>query len=160
MGEAMICADASTGIDVAILVTMRKLSAVEGRAKDMRRDMDLVRTILRTIQAKADLKHSEIKIEGHDELIVGRHIAMLYDAGYIEGVDAQTLADPYKRILVTDLTWQGHEFAGALLTDEGVWEKVKAAFGPEKLATVPLKMIETVATQALTAWGLKQIGLG
>lgn len=146
-------------IDVAISVALRRLYRAAERDRDMRRDMELVRAILRAVQDRPNLKHRELTLDGHDPLAVGRHVQMLFDAGYIEGVASQSLSDPFKRVAITDLTWQGHELAGALLTDEGVWDKVKTALGPEKLATVPLKMIESVATQALTAWGLKQVGL-
>jgi hypothetical protein len=142
-------------IDVAIWTTMRKLSHVEGRGGDMERDMELVRKILRAIKAKTDLAPVRMTVEGYDAAVVSRHLVMLHGAGYIDGM----IWHGDGEVLVVDLSWNGHEFAGALISDEGTWEKVKAAFGPEKLATVPLKMIETVATQALTAWGMKQMGL-
>lgn len=144
-------------VDVAILATMKKLEHVQGRGWDMRRDMELVREIFRTIIAKDDLDANEIAIAGHDEATVARHVEMLYSAGYIDG----TLFDGGRqpRVLVVDLSWQGHEFAGALLTEETVWAKVKEALGPEKLATMPLKYIESVAGEALLAWLKTKMGL-
>lgn len=125
----------------------------------MTRDMELVREILRAIIAKPDLKPEEIRLEGRDPVAVGAHIAMLHKAGYIEGTAFRVIKSTYPAILVENLTWEGHEFAGALLTDETTWEKVKTAFGPEKLAAAPLKIIQDVATAALKAWAMNRIGL-
>ena len=142
-------------VDVAILAAMKKLEHVQGRGTDMRRDMELVREIFRVIIAKNDLEAREITVPGHDDKIVNRHVSMLHRAGYIDG----TSFKGGERILAVDLSWQGHEFAGALLSEETVWTRVKDALGPEKLATVPLKYIETVAMEALIAWGKVKLGL-
>ncbi|MFC3072345.1 DUF2513 domain-containing protein [Shinella pollutisoli] len=143
-------------MNVAILATMKKLDHVQGRGTDMRRDMELVREIFRVVIAKEGLEGKEISIPGYDAKIVNRHVSMLYRAGYIDGTPF--MGD--ERILAVDLSWQGHEFAGALLTEETVWVKIKDALGPEKLATVPLKYIEAVAMEALIAWGKAKLGLG
>lgn len=150
---------AATEVDVAIFVTLAKLAHVRGEGGDMKRDMELVREILREIRAKSDLQPREITITGYGEEDAGRHIEMLFNEGYIEGSQFRGGGRPYTTVLVKDLTWSGHDLAGALLTDEGVWQKVKAALGPERLASVPLKMVQSVATDALTAWAKDQLGL-
>jgi hypothetical protein len=61
--------------------------------------------------------------------------------------------------LVRDLSWEGHEFAGAILVEESTWQKVKEALGPENLAAMPLKIIQDLATKALTAWAINKMGL-
>lgn len=146
-------------VNVAIHVARAKLAHVEKQGGEVKRDMEVVRKILKAIQERTDAKPNYLQIDGVDPDEVGRHVALLHEAGYIRGIRFTTLSDQYERIAIQDLTWSGHEFAGALLTDDGTWQKVKSAFGPEKLATAPLKMIENVATQALTAWAMKQIGL-
>lgn len=148
-------------VELAIASHMAMLSHVESREWDMRRDMELVRTILRMIQEKPHLDYSTLTtIKGYDDLVVGRHVEMLFNAGYIDGRSSvQPGIGKPDTIKIKDLSWQGHEFYGAISTDEGTWQKVKDAFGPEKLATAPLKMIEAVATQALTAWAMGQMGL-
>jgi hypothetical protein len=60
---------------------------------------------------------------------------------------------------VKDLTWPCHEFAGAVLSDESAWDKIKTAIGPEKLVSMPLKVIQDVATKALTDWALGKLNL-
>lgn len=125
----------------------------------MQRDMELVRDILRAVIGREGLKLREVKIDGYDPEAVGRHVELLYRAGYIEGVSHQAISAPYAKVLVKDLTWEGHEFAGALLANDSVWQKVKAAFEPEVLRAMPLRLIQSVATDALKAWVLSQMGL-
>ena len=132
---------------------------LEHKGTEMRRDMELVRTIFKQVLEKKDLKPREITIEGYDEIIVGRHLEMLYEAGYLHGIVHSTIGRQHSVILVRDLTWEGHEFAGAILVDDSVWSKVKSAFGPDNLAIAPLKIVQAVATDALTAWAKARIGL-
>lgn len=148
-----------SAVDVAIAAKMRQLSHLVGGADDVKRDMELVRKILRTIIDKNDLQARELRLDGYGEEMLGSHVEMLYDAGYLKGVAIPLASNHYTTILVSTLTWEGHEFAGALLTDEATWDKVKAAFGPEQLAIAPLKMIGSVATAALTAWAMQRLGL-
>lgn len=148
----------ATEVDVAIFVALAKLAHVRVEGADMQRDMELVREILRTIQAKADLTPREITVDGYDPEVVGRHIEILYRDGYIEGPSFSGGRN-YLTVLVKDLTGAGHDLAGVTLTEESVWQKVKAGIGPEKLATWPIKFIEKVATDAMMAWAKGQLGL-
>lgn len=149
----------ATEVDVAIAATLARLAHVRGEGADMQRDMELVRDIFREVIARKDLKLREVRLDGYDPATVGRHVEMLYNAGYIDGVSQQAIKQAYANVEVKDLSWEGHEFACALLADESVWQKVKAALGPEKLASLPLKMIQSVATDALEAWVRGQLGL-
>ena len=123
----------------------------------MRRDMEVVRKVLRAIQDKDNLTPRKLTVEGLDDFTVGYHVALLHEAGYIDGPSTKTNSLPYKHVLVTDLTWQGHEFAGAILSDESTWDKIKATLGPEKLISMPLRVIQDIATKELTEWGLRAL---
>ncbi|MGV6875944.1 DUF2513 domain-containing protein [Pseudochelatococcus sp. B33] len=146
-------------VDVAIATALAKLAHVRGEGADMQRDMELVRAILKDVITSDSLRAREIKLDGYDPAIVGRHVEILFNAGYLEGVKSQVKGDPTPFMLVKDLTWEGHEFAGALLANDSVWQKVKAAFEPEVLRAMPLRLIQSVATDALKAWVLSQMGL-
>jgi hypothetical protein len=124
-----------------------------GRMK-MQRDMEVIRKVLRAIQEKNDLELRRLQIEGLDEFTVAYHVSQLHQAGYIDG-------PPPKPgfAIVRDLTWAGHEFAGAILTDDSTWSKIKEAIGSEKLIGMPLKVVQELATKALTAWAMKKLGL-
>ena len=121
--------------------------------------MEVVRKILRAIQDKPNLTPKVLTVEGLDDFTVGHHVALLHAAGYIDGPSSNNNSLPYRLVMVKDLTWQGHDFAGALLTDDSTWDKIKKEIGPEKLVTLPLKVIEALATKALTAWATTKLGL-
>lgn len=124
----------------------------------MKRDMEVVRTILRAIQDKPDLKHVEMKFDGVDDLTAARHLEMLISAGYVDAITQSIISRPTPYILVRDLTWNGHEFAGALLADESTWQKVKSSLGGQ-LEKMPLKIVQDIATKALTSYAMHKIGL-
>jgi hypothetical protein len=125
----------------------------------VQRDMEVVRTILRAVQDKKDLKPTPMKFDGVDELTAGRHLELLIEAGYVDGIVSRTIGSPGPIVFVKDLTWDGHEFAGALLTDQSTWDKLKSAVGPEKLVSLPLKVVQDLATKALTSWAMHKMGL-
>lgn len=125
---------------------------------DVKRDMDLVRRILLDVQAKTSLEPELIKIDGRDDAVVGRHIEMLFDAGYLEGIEHSTMASRYRDVLVKDLSWEGHEFVGAIFKEE-LWEKLKSAIGPGELASLSLKAIKDASIAAATAYLKGKLGL-
>lgn len=125
----------------------------------MTRDMELIRQILLQIEARKDLSLKPVEIDGADPVILGRHVEMLYQAGFIEGpkpISALSTGMPY--IIVRDLSWSGHDFISAL-KNEGVWNKIKQSYSPEQLASFPLEVIKTIGVGLLTAWAKQQVGL-
>jgi hypothetical protein len=85
----------------------------------MKRDMDLIRTILQRIESDQDLT-----IEGHGSREISYHVALLKDAGFL---DAYLLTDGFGRIdraVVKRLTWDGHEFLDAT-RDDTLWRKAR-----------------------------------
>jgi hypothetical protein len=124
----------------------------------MQRDMEVIRKVLRAIQKKADLSLAPLHVDGLDNFTVGYHVALLHSAGYIDGPKPKELGDAFV-VAVKGLTWEGHEFTGAILTDDSTWSKIKDAVGPEKLINMPLKVIQDLATKALITWGSNKLGL-
>jgi hypothetical protein len=74
-------------------------------------------------------------------------------------VHTGTYDAPFPKILIKDLSWEGHDFAGAI-ADDGVWKKIKEIFTPSELAKLPLKTIGDVAKGLLSKWALSKAGLG
>ncbi len=124
----------------------------------MKRDMELVRTILRNVQDRDSVEAEEVKIDGYPEWVVNRHAEMLADAGLLQAAGSLPTEDGLI-ITIRDLTWEGHDFLAAL-ADEGVWTKIKQTFTPTQLASMPLAIIKTVGMELLKAYALRQIGLG
>lgn len=124
----------------------------------VKRDMELVRRILLAVQAKTDLEPERIVIDGEDDLVVSRHIEMLFDNGYLEGIEHTSLNDRYRGIFVKDLSWDGHEFIGAIGKD-AIWQKLKDNLAPGELTTLSLKAIKDASIAAATAYIKGKIGL-
>ena len=68
-----------------------------------------------------------IQIEGYDDVTVARHVEMLIEAGLAKGSSRESGSSHTPVVKVTDLTWEGHEFASAL-QNKGVWNKIKQTF--------------------------------
>lgn len=122
----------------------------------VKRDMEVVRKILRAVQEKNDLQQKRIEIPGLDDFTVTYHLSLLHQAGYIDAVVHRSGA--VDLVLVRDLTWEGHEFAGALLADESTWQKIRGSLG-DQLEKMPLKLVQDLASKALTAWAVHKMGL-
>jgi Hypothetical protein (DUF2513) len=100
-----------------------------------------------------------LEIPGVGDDVLSRHLEMLLNAGLIEGIVTGSCLEPYPKILVKDLSWDGHELAGAL-ADEGIWKKLKETYSPSEMAKLPLKAIGEVAKALITKWALSKAGLG
>jgi hypothetical protein len=124
----------------------------------MRQDMELIRKILQHVEARTDLDAREVEIDGVDEIFLGRHVERLFDLGYLEGSVIKTNSRPYKRVLVTDLSFDGHEFCAAL-SSNGVLEKIKDAFDAKELAALPLKAIKETAVALSIAYAKSKLGM-
>jgi hypothetical protein len=124
----------------------------------MTRDMELIRKIISTIQAREDAApQMGMKIEGYDDAIVMRHVEMLYNAGYIDGTQRGT-AGGKPLIVVRDLSWSGHDFA-ASIENEGVWATIKQKLSPSELATMPLTIIKDVGMALLKSYAMHKLGI-
>lgn len=90
----------------------------------MKRNMDLVRTILLKIEEYPEPNGwVDISIEGYTNLEISYHIKLLSQAKLIEAVDGDDTSGFDWRAI--SLTWEGHEFLDAA-KNITVWEKTKA----------------------------------
>lgn len=117
----------------------------------MKRDMDLIRKILLTVE-EYDENSTEIpllQIDGEDGMAVYYHAKLLIDAGFIEGT---IVSGP--GVYVTAMTWSGHDFLDTVRS-ETVWDKTKGLV-KEKTGSVSLDVLKALATQvSLGLLGLK-----
>ena len=126
----------------------------------MKRDMELVREILLKVQARTDLKPQRQIIEGRDDLIVERHIEMLYEAGLLEGLPHKSSQRPAAgaEIFITDMSWEGHDFLAAL-ENENVWSKIRTTFSTAELAGLPVSLLKELGAELLKVWAKGKLGL-
>jgi hypothetical protein len=129
----------------------------KGRAL-MTRDMELIRKIFAEIQSRKDVYPRTLDIPGADDDIVSRHLEMLLSAGYIEGLRSDPLGPSLPIITVTDLSWDGHDFA-AVLANDSVWVKLKKTFSASELETLPLGIIKDAGKGLLAQWVKSKLGL-
>ena len=125
----------------------------------MTRDMELVRKILFEIDSWPDTHPRAVRVEGHDDKTVFRHLEMLHEAKLIDvygSVHRSNVTGEIDQILVTDMSWAGHDFVAAL-KDASVWNKIKASLSPDQLARMPLEAMKAVAIYTLTEMAKRQI---
>ncbi len=125
----------------------------------MIRDMELIREILLTIQARPDSMLQRFTLDGYDQNVVGRHVQLLVQEGYLDGKVHDSSLQHQLTCFVSDLTWKGHDFVAAIQNDT-VWEKIKNAMSPKELATAPITLIKTLGMRLLEDHLKQLVGLG
>jgi Hypothetical protein (DUF2513) len=99
----------------------------------VKRDMDLVRTILLAIEARPFTgTPSVLSIPGEDQGAVNYHLLLLKEAGYIDVVTMKGLGPGGPQVWPSRLTWEGHEFIDAARNEtvwKEAWGQVKAKGG-------------------------------
>lgn len=86
----------------------------------MKRDMNLVRSILLSIEATPVNGNVPLDFPGYDEDTVHYHLKIMVDGGLIEGLD---ISDPFsQRVMPMGITWAGHDFIDNARS-ETVWKK-------------------------------------
>ena|SRR5947209_8159548 len=89
----------------------------------MKRDMDLIRLLLRSLEDETEPP----ELKTYDERTKANHAALLIEQGLAEGVIAQMGFNEIARADLDRLTWAGHDFLDAS-RDETLWKKAKEKF--------------------------------
>ena len=100
----------------------------------MKRDMELVREILLSLEESP----RNTTIEGYSKEEVNYHVALLIEAGLIDGfVSKNVLSGSVapSSVVVNRLTWNGHEFAENIRQSE-IWNTIKVEFKEASVATI------------------------
>lgn len=91
----------------------------------MRRDFDLIRKILLTMEAhEHGFLGNELKIHGYTEEQIGFHVYLLGEAGLAKVVENTNVQSESPSAFPLNLTWAGYEFIEAA-KDETLWGKAK-----------------------------------
>lgn len=118
----------------------------------MKRDMDLVRRLMLAAEGQPAGEHffaRDIMQADDDGAVIAEHVHLLFDAGYLTGDPDRTIAIlPHPgRVLITGITWRGHEFLDAV-RDDTVWQKTKAKLTATG-GSATLEIVTQVATSIL-----------
>ncbi|MCI7693554.1 DUF2513 domain-containing protein [Veillonella caviae] len=119
----------------------------------MKRDLDLIRNILFTIENSnsidASLTLNSLSKLHQDQELILYHVFLLDDAGFIIGIIDETA--PY--ISITRLTNEGHDYLDTI-RDDSVWNQTKSTLGKIS-GSASLEVVKTIASKlALTFLGL------
>jgi hypothetical protein len=96
----------------------------------MKRDMELVRTLLLRVEdmpfeagevVGIDWGNEFFNVEGYDRSTTIKHFELLMEERFIAGPSGQGMTQFY----ITGLTWKGHEFIDSIRNPE-VWRRTKA----------------------------------
>lgn len=92
----------------------------------MKRDMDLIRSIMLWIEAQPE-GHNwgwKIAIDGHTDEEIGFHVHLLGQAGLLAVAEATSSDSTSPSAVPISITWTGFEFIEAA-KDDTVWAKVR-----------------------------------
>lgn len=93
----------------------------------MKRDMDLVRQILMTLNEHQNgFAPGRLTVDGYSNEKIGYHCYLLGEAGLIEAIDNTEIGSPSPTAIAQRLTWHGHEFIENA-QNENVWSQTKKA---------------------------------
>jgi hypothetical protein len=93
----------------------------------MKRDMDLIREILLTMERHEYGNAPDIlEVEGYTEEQIGYHCYLLNDAGLINAADVTDASSTSPSAIPFNLKWNGHEFI-ANAQNENIWGQAKEA---------------------------------
>ena len=91
----------------------------------MKRDMDLVRTILLALaDSDEPLLSTDLVTDEYSRDVIGYHFLILDEAGLIMANVKPAGDDPYYIAAASRLTWEGNDFL-----DESIWKRVRSTIG-------------------------------
>jgi len=113
----------------------------------MKRDIELVRSILLDVEAAEPGKPIfGFAYDGKSEAEVMEHVAILVDAGYLDGSIITDGMNQPSRCVIHKLTWSGHEFLGNAKND-AVWRKVMTQVG-ERTSSISIEVLKALLVKA------------
>lgn len=112
----------------------------------MRRDMDLVRDILRELsESEGPLEASVFTDGSRTARLVAFHFEIMDEAGLIEADVSKTWGGGYARATAIRLTWDGADFLAAVSND-GMWSHVKRSIA-KSVGSASLETIKALAVK-------------
>lgn len=124
----------------------------------MRRDMELVRSILLSVADSNDgVRIEQLINEKYNKQLVGYHIRIMKEAGLIHASIQAADNDPYYYCAISSLTWEGNDFLDAIAS-ESVWNRVRKALS-NSISLTSFDVIKSVASKVGQSLLLEQLGI-
>ena len=115
----------------------------------MKRDMELVRSILRDIAESEDGVSAEALADAeHPRALVAYHFEIMDEAGLIHATLKRAWDGQYVIATADSLTWEGNDLLAAL-SSEKVWTEVKRRVG-KTLGDVSVSTLKALAVKVAT----------
>ncbi|BBM65278.1 hypothetical protein VA249_19240 [Vibrio alfacsensis] len=120
----------------------------------MKRDMELIRKLLMSIEELENPSSTAISIDGYEERVVNYHLYLLIQADLLNGnfdfEGGGNLSIPdYVRIY--RVTWSGHEFIDNVRSED-VWNTLKSEF-----KEVSFSSLTNISKQLVEGFAKKKI---
>jgi hypothetical protein len=90
----------------------------------MKRDMELIRTILINAEDDKYPYGGRVEMEGYSEQTCAYHVALMQDAGLVDAEVIRSSETPYAAAMIHRLTSAGHDFCDAIRNDT-VWNRAR-----------------------------------
>ena len=122
----------------------------------MKRDLDLIRSILIEIESNKEdktLNSSDFLYLNNDKNTIDYHLYLLNDAGYIDAIDVTCIGHRYPQYLIKWLTNDGCEYLDTI-RDDSVWSKTK-----DKIYSVGNALTLSTVKSVASNVSLDQLGL-
>jgi len=121
----------------------------------MKRDLDLIRSILLAMEASpTGYAPEELHVPGFTDDQIGYHVYLMGQAGFIEASEVTSRDSSSPQAIPICLRWEGYEFLDAA-RDDTRWRQARTAIR-EKAGTVTVAVLtQVLVSMAKSAMGLQ-----
>jgi hypothetical protein len=113
----------------------------------MKRDMDLVRQIMLRIEALPAGQPMQFRMGEVEDPVLIAHLEMMIGGGLVNGKITQPQGTRGAVIIISDLTWCGHEWIETVRADD-VWRQTTAT-AQEQGGALSFELAKAVASRIL-----------
>jgi len=121
----------------------------------LKRDMDLIRSLLLRAETAETGSAPNGAFENYNDATVGYHNYLLVDAGLAKGTDVATRGSSGPNWLLTHLTSAGHDFLDAA-REPTRWNKAKEILGTATIGAYRVLLEKLAVQYAMKAAGIDE----
>lgn len=115
----------------------------------MRRDMDLIRDILKTVADSNDpIDAHALADDTHPFPVIAYHAQLLQEAGLANVSLSKTMGGDIVNATIGPLTWEGNDFLDAVRSEK-IWNRTKRLIA-SKVGSVSFEVIKALAVKLAT----------
>ena len=123
----------------------------------MKRDMELVRSILKAVESASDIMDDGDFAGLGDFRAVSYHVELLIAHGLIDGKVKRDFNHDVTDMTVLGLTWDGQDYLDAM-RDDRVWKRAKKALS-ESIGSTTLGVVKEACTYVAIQMFKEHIGI-